>query len=269
MIRVLQSGTAPLPSRSYRLGSGTRRMVMRSTAPGSIRVHERPESSILVSEIISALSYALDLTEGQPMGHSVRSCMIGMRLAKQIGLPAREQSDLYYALLLKDAGCSSKASRLFHILNADEIRAKRDVKTTDWTKVGFESLNFALTHVATESPLPQRMWKLLQVAATQQADSRDLVNIRCERGLYIAKKLGFSPSVAEGIHSLDEHWNGGGYPNGLRKEAIPISSRIANLSQTLDVFFTAHGPKAATEAIQERSGRWFDPDLVKAAVSLS
>src|SRR5271170_836563 len=155
-------------------------------APNSSLLATRPESTIHVSEIISALSYALDLTEGQPMGHSVRSCMIGMRLAGQLGLPANEQADLYYSLLLKDAGCSSNSSRLFHILNADEIRAKRDVKTTDWTKVGFDSLNFALTHVATESPLPQRMWRLLQVAATQQVDSRDLVKIRCERGSYIA-----------------------------------------------------------------------------------
>ena len=153
--------------------------------------HESSDS-IRTSELISALSYALDLTEGRSMGHSVRTCVMGMRLAQHIGMSMEEQADLYYALLLKDAGCSSNSSRLFHILNSDEIRAKRDVKTTDWTKVGFESLNFALTHVATESPLPQRMWKLLQVAATQQADSRDLVKIRCERGSYIAKKLGFS-----------------------------------------------------------------------------
>src|ERR1700726_3938185 len=137
-------------------------------------------SSIRLSDIISALSYALDLTEGQPMGHSVRACMIGMRIAQQIGMSADEQADLYYTLLLKDAGCSSNSSRLFHILNADEIRAKRDVKTTDWTRVGWESLQYAVTHVATGSPLPQRVWRLLQVAATQQQDSRELVKIRCE-----------------------------------------------------------------------------------------
>src|SRR5271154_3486535 len=83
-------------------------------------------SSIRVSELISALSYALDLTEGRPMGHSVRACMIGMRLAAQTGLSASEQGDLYYALLLKDAGCSSNSSRLFHIINADDLRAKGD-----------------------------------------------------------------------------------------------------------------------------------------------
>ena len=231
--------------------------------------HFESTDSIRTSELISALSYALDLTEGRSMGHSVRTCVMGMRLAQHIGMSKEEQADLYYALLLKDAGCSSNSSRLFHILNADEIRAKRDVKTTDWTKVGFESLNFALTHVATESPLPQRMWKLLQVAATQQADSRDLVKIRCERGSYIAKKLGFSDAVAEGIHSLDEHWNGGGYPNHLLGEEIPMFSRIANLCQTLEVFYEARGEEDALDAVQARSGRWFDPDLVAATMSLS
>ena len=227
-----------------------------------------PASLIRTSEIISALSYALDLTEGRPMGHSVRSCMIGMRLAQQIGMPLQEQADLYYALLLKDAGCSSNSSRLFHILNADEIRAKRDVKTTDWTRVGWESLHYAITHVSTSAPLPQRVWRLLQVAATQQQDSRELVKIRCERGSQIAKKLGFSDGVAAGIHGLDEHWNGGGYPDHLLKREIHVFSRIANLSQTLDVFLTARGPEAAMEAAHQRSGRWFDPDLVKAADSL-
>src|SRR6201992_139903 len=225
--------------------------------------------SIRTSELISALSYALDLTEGRSMGHSVRTCVMGMRLAQHIGMSMEHKADLYYRLLMKDAGCSSNSSRLFHILNADEIRAKRDVKTTDWTKVGFESLNFALTHVATETPLPQRMWKLLQVAATQQADSRDLVKIRCERGSYIAKKLGFSDAVAEGIHSLDEHWNGGGYPNHLMGAEIPMFSRIANLCQTLEVFYEARGEEDALDAVQSRGGRWFDPELVAATMSLS
>jgi putative nucleotidyltransferase with HDIG domain len=236
------------------------------------RETETPASSkpsFLVSELISALSYALDLTEGRPMGHSVRSCLLGMRIGEQLGLPAEAQADLYYTLLLKDAGCSSNSSRLYHILNADDIRAKGDLKTTDWTKVGWESLHYALTHVATETPFPERVWKLVQVAATQQRDSCELVKIRCERGSAIARKLGFSEHVAAGIHCLDEHWNGRGYPNGLTKKNIPLASNLANLAQTLEVFWAARGPQAAIEAAEGRSGRWFDPELVQAAVSLN
>ncbi len=203
------------------------------------------------------MSYALDLTEGRPMGHSVRACMIGMKLAAQIGLPTNEQGDLYYALLLKDAGCSSNSSRLYHILNADDIRAKGDLKTKDWTRVGWESLHYALTHVATGMPFLRRMQRLFQVAATQQQDSCDLVKIRCERGAYIAQQLGFSVSVSSGIHSLDEHWNGRGYPDGRRKTDIPLFARIANLAQTLEVFHGARGPDAAMGAATQRSGRWF------------
>ena len=39
-----------------------------------------------LSEVLSALSHALDITEGQPRGHAERTCVIGMRLGTQIGL---------------------------------------------------------------------------------------------------------------------------------------------------------------------------------------
>ena len=225
--------------------------------------------TVRISEIISALSFALDLTEGRPMGHSVRSCMIGMRIGAEMGLSVAQQSDLYYALLMKDAGCSSNSSKLFHILSADEIRAKRDVKLTDWTRVGWESLHYALTHVATGAPFLERMRTLVLVAARQQTESSALVKIRCERGASIARRIGFPEPVAQAIHSLDEHWNGGGYPDGLRGEAVPLFSRIMNLSQTLEVFLVNRGEVAAIEVAGKRSRRWFDPDLVRAAASLA
>lgn len=203
------------------------------------------------------------------MGHSVRSCMLGMRLAGEIGLSVAECSDLYYALLLKDAGCSSNSSKLFHILSADEIRAKRDVKLTDWTRIGWESLQYALTHVATGAPFLERIRTLVKVAAKQQTESCDLVKIRCERGASIARKIGLPEPVAQAIHSLDEHWNGGGYPDGLRHEEIPLFSRIMNLSQTLEVFQVNRGEGAAMVVARKRNKRWFDPDLVRAAESLN
>jgi putative nucleotidyltransferase with HDIG domain len=195
--------------------------------------------------------------------------MIGMRIGAEFGLSIAEQSDLYYALLLKDAGCSSNASRLFHILSSDEIRAKRDVKLTDWTRVGWESLHYALTHVAAGAPFLERIRTLVRVAANQQTESRTLVKIRCERGASIARRVGLSEPVAQAIHSLDEHWNGGGYPDGLRGEEIPLLSRLMNLSQTLEVFLVNRGAEAAIEVVRRRSGKWFDPELVRVAACLA
>ena len=225
--------------------------------------------TIRVSEVISALSYALDLVEGQPMGHSARSCILGMRIGAEIGLPVPVQADLYYSLLIKDAGCSSNASRLFQIVCGDEIRAKAGVKTTDWTRTGWESLQYAIAHVAVGKPLLTRIAALLRAAHNQQQKSCELIKIRCERGASVARRMGFSEQVAQGIHSLDEHWDGGGYPDSLRCERIPLFSRVALLSQTLEVFWRSLGPDAAIDVVHARSGTWFDPRVVRAIDSLA
>jgi putative nucleotidyltransferase with HDIG domain len=239
------------------------------TDPKPVRPTGALIAPIRVAEVISALSFALDLTEGQPMGHSVRACVLGMRLAEEIGVPLAMRSHLYYALLMKDAGCSSNAARMVQILGTDDIKAKGDVKTTDWTRVGWESLQYALSHVRTGAPFLERVRALFSVAINQKANAKNLVQIRCERGAAIARRIGFAESTAAAIHSLDELWNGTGQPDGLRGEEIPLFSRIMNLAQTVDVFYTARGPAAAVEVARKRSGRWFDPALVRAFCSLA
>jgi hypothetical protein len=94
-----------------------------------------PEAFAL-SEVLGALSYALDITEGEPPGHAVRTLSIGMRLAEQLGLGDDVRSALFYALLLKDAGCSSNASRLSSLFHADDQTAKRAMKRVDWSRSG-------------------------------------------------------------------------------------------------------------------------------------
>jgi hypothetical protein len=58
-----------------------------------------------LSELLAALSTVLDRVEGQPEGHTIRSCLIGMTIAERLSLTEDERSALFYALLLKDAGC--------------------------------------------------------------------------------------------------------------------------------------------------------------------
>lgn len=97
-------------------------------------------AQLRMSDLISALSFALDLTEGQPMVHAVNSCLLGMRLPEILHLPVAQRDDLYYALLLKDAGCSSNAVRIYEILGGDVRKAKQEVKATEWTRPKFEGL---------------------------------------------------------------------------------------------------------------------------------
>ena len=47
-----------------------------------------PVTHVSLSEVLAAMSRALDLTEGQLVGHTVRTTLIGMRLAEELDLSA-------------------------------------------------------------------------------------------------------------------------------------------------------------------------------------
>jgi len=226
-------------------------------------------ASLRVAEVVSALSQALDLGSGAPRWHSVRTCILGMRMAEELRLAEKIQAELYYALLLKDAGCSGNASKIYHALGSDDIAAKRDVKKTDWTQHNWETLQYALSHVAPGKPFLERVRSLLRIAATQKRHAREVTAIRCERGASMARLMGLPEGTAEAIGGLDEHWNGAGNPDALRGDEIPLAARIMLAAQTLDVFYTCASPQRALEIIQRRSRKWFDPGVVKAASSLA
>jgi putative nucleotidyltransferase with HDIG domain len=242
--------------------------VVEAARPAQITTGVAPdEKRIRLSEVVSALSYALDLTEGQPIGHAVKSCVLGMRLADALQLSSEEKSDLYYALLLKDMGCSSNAARVHEIFGGDERNLKRDIKTTDWQRL-LEGFAYMRRHAALGQSLFERFLRIAKIAAAGPGQAKALVQIRCERGADIARYLGFSERVAQAIYALDEHWNGRGHPRGLKGEEIPLLARILGLCQTMEVFIAAEGVEAAYGVLAERQGRWFDPQLVRAMSAL-
>jgi HD-GYP domain-containing protein (c-di-GMP phosphodiesterase class II) len=217
---------------------------------------------IRLAELLSALSHALDMVEGQPAGHCVRCCWIGIHIGREIGLSEEQIWELYYVLLLKDLGCSSNAARICRLFLTDDLTFKHDVKTIDGSLP--QALRFVLSHTGLQAGLAERFRTLVSVFIKSGEIARELVETRCQRGADIARKMRFSEAVAQGISNLDEHWDGGGQPLNLRGDAIPVYARIALLAQVIDVFQVANGPEAARVAVAERSGAWFDPQLAAA-----
>jgi len=216
---------------------------------------------LCLSEVLAALSSALDLTEGQSLGHSARSCLIGMRLAERLGLSADQRHALFYALLLKDAGCSSNAGRLASLFRADDMALKREHKLIDWTHT-LPAFGYAIRLAAPEGTLFERVRRILEIALRKDEVGRGMIEIRCERGAEIVRMLGLPEATAEAVRNLDEHWDGKGHPKGLEGEQIPLLGRILCLAQTVDVFFCAYGLEAVTTMLNNRRRRWFDPELV-------
>jgi HD-GYP domain-containing protein (c-di-GMP phosphodiesterase class II) len=221
---------------------------------------------IALSGLIGALSYALDVTEGEPPGHAVRSCLIGMRLADELRLGAGLRSDLFYALLLKDAGCSANSARMAALFAADDHVAKRTSKRVDWARP-FPAFVWSVRTVAPGGSLRARAERLLAIRDEGEV-TRSLMQARCDRGAAIARMLGFSEATAEAIRALDEHWDGRGQPRGLRGTEIPLAARVLCLAQTVEIFHAARGVAAAYRVASRRAGQWFDPALVDALGAL-
>ncbi len=66
-----------------------------------------------------------------------------------------------------------------------------------------------------------------------------------------------------------EHWNGKGYPRGLKGEQIPIAARIFAVVDVWDALISdrpyrkAWPPKKAVKYIREQAGSYFDPAIVE------
>ena len=221
------------------------------------------EGHIRLSEVIAALSYALDITEGQPQGHAVRSCIIGLRIADALQLSEERKAALFYALLLKDLGCSSNAAMTCSLFQADDRTVKRDFKLVDWTNLT-ATASFSLRHVMPGKSIFKRLFKVLEMARRSEDTSRELIKVRCERGADIARMIGFPEATSKAILDLDEHFDGTGHPLGLKGNEISLEGQICSLAQTMEVFIASDGVDAARTIAKERSNRWFNPELVKA-----
>jgi len=88
-------------------------------------------------------------------------------------------------------------------------------------------------------------------------------------GFRMLDSLGVDP-VAEIVLHHHERWDGAGYPNGLRGEAIPLCARIIFVADAYDAITSdrVYSPKRSSEAafaeLERCAGTQFDPTLVAA-----
>ena len=224
-------------------------------------------STVRTSELLGALSTALDLTEGLLAGHAARTCWISLRLAERAGMSAAERESLFYAALLKDAGCSSNAAALTNIFGGDE-RALKRLQATAGRSTGAMAV-LSIRGLSASEPLPLRIRRLVHLAVRGSTERRAIEQTRCERGAQIAMNAGFDASVSKAVSAIHEHWDGRGLPLGLRGDEIPLYSRIISAAAALDVFVSAVGARKALRTLTSRRGTWYEPEIVDLAIDLA
>jgi putative nucleotidyltransferase with HDIG domain len=81
-------------------------------------------------------------------------------------------------------------------------------------------------------------------------------------------------AVLPGVHYHHEKWDGTGYPDGLKAEAIPFLGRLVGVADFYDALTSARTyrapmpPNEAIKLIENGAGTHFDPAVAAAAVRL-
>ncbi len=94
-------------------------------------------------------------------------------------------------------------------------------------------------------------------------------------GAEIVSRVRYPYPVAPVVRHHHENWDGTGYPDGLRGEAIPVGARILSVVDCYDALTSdrpyrrAMSPEAALRIVAERRGTMYDPAVVDALVALS
>ncbi len=116
--------------------------------------------------------------------------------------------------------------------------------------------------------------EILNKSGPLDADERAQILSHPEVGALIVERMGKLERAAEIIRCAHEHFDGSGYPRGLRSEEIPLESRIILAVDAFDAM-TVGRPYAPRRPLAEgiaelraEAGRQFDPVVVEALVEV-
>lgn len=224
----------------------------------------RHDHHVRLAELIAAISLATDLGTGQPMEHALRTCHLAMGLSRELQLPAQDLFDTYYLSLLRFLGCTAESSDDAAFNGGDDIALYAGLAPS-FMGAPSEAMGWMLRHLAEGKPPLTRMRSLVAAFADPKGAERS-IRAHCEVGQMLARRLGLGGSLLVAFGCSFERWDGKGLPDGIAGDEIPVSCRVAIVARDYDLCNRLWGPDAATEILQKRKGKAYEPRVLQAAL---
>jgi HD-GYP domain-containing protein (c-di-GMP phosphodiesterase class II) len=216
-------------------------------------------SELRTAELVASLSLAMDLGMGQPMEHAQSSCLLGLRLADDLGLDKPDRAVLYYVCLLAWIGCHGDSYEMASLFG-DDIAARAGVYEYDL--VGFDSWRYLARHVGAGRSRLGRARAFGSFAVSGWRTVEEFDGTHCAAAGDFALRLGLDPAIRDALQHSFERWDGKGGPAGIRGEELALSARIVQLVDFAVAWHRLAGVEGAVEAARERRGGQLDPGLV-------
>jgi HD-GYP domain-containing protein (c-di-GMP phosphodiesterase class II) len=106
-------------------------------------------------------------------------------------------------------------------------------------------------------------------------EERAIMHRHPDIGYGIIGRIGYFRKAAEIIRTHHEHFDGSGYPRGLKGEAIPAGARVFAVADALDAltvtrpYHQASSFEESIDVISSESGILYDPSVVQAFLNAS
>ncbi len=111
---------------------------------------------------------------------------------------------------------------------------------------------------------------ILKSSSPLDAENWLLIERHCENGYKVLCTIDQFDELATVVLHHHEHYDGNGYPGGLKGEEIPLISRIICVADSYSAMTSErpYGPplsvEVSTAELQDKKGKHFDPDVVDA-----
>lgn len=200
------------------------------------------------------------------MEQAVRTCRLSVSAGRDLGLPARELSDVYYLALLRFVGCTSDAHEAAIEAGGDEIAFRSAIATVLMGETP-EFLRFLFRQYARDQHLLNRVRLIAHELVSGKESGKRTIPEHCEIARMLATRMGVPHGVGALVGTVFERWDGKGLPGDLAGEEVPLPARIVAAARDVEIFARMGGWELAADVLRRRRGKAYDPAVADAFLS--